>query len=81
MELQVGMIEHTQTYKDNFDLGDEKVNLEAFGRQYMPRGETIATKQSNMVLMQDEARRLNVNSSHPELQEVTVTLNCDSTQQ
>ena len=32
MELQIGMIEHTQTYKDNFDLGDEKVCLEEFGR-------------------------------------------------
>lgn len=34
MELQVGMIEHTQTYKEHFDLGEEKVDLVSFAKKF-----------------------------------------------
>ena len=39
MELQVGMIANTRTYQENFDLGDEKVDLQQLAESFRPRKE------------------------------------------
>ena len=34
MEMQVGMIAHTNCYKEGFDIGNEEVTLEKFAAEF-----------------------------------------------
>jgi hypothetical protein len=43
MELQIGMIANTRTYQENFDLGDEKVDLQQLAESFRPKKEEEET--------------------------------------
>lgn len=66
MELQVGMIANTRTYQENFDLGNEKVDLKQLAESFRPKQD----KQAMFLQDSTDQARLNMNSSHQAIETI-----------
>ena len=55
MELQVGMIANTQTYKENFEI-DEQVSLQELADTFRPQKEYMETARLNVKSSQTAIR-------------------------
>ena len=59
METQVGMIAHTNCYKQGFDLPrNEAVNLNMLTESFRPAKSTLTTQRLNMKSSHDEIKTM-----------------------